>query len=64
MPTASSKPVQISVEKVVKNMTSRYLGLVVVPGEHIVEIELEEFASQVKARQSAALTGQSQTAVV
>ena len=30
------------------NMTSRYLGLVVVPGKHIVKIEVEEFASQVR----------------
>lgn len=30
------------------NMTSRFLGLVVVPGEHIVKIEVEEFASQMK----------------
>jgi N-alpha-acetyltransferase 38, NatC auxiliary subunit len=30
-------------------MTSRYLGLVVVPGEFITKIEAEEFASQVKA---------------
>ncbi|KAM0288040.1 hypothetical protein ACHAQH_000108 [Verticillium albo-atrum] len=30
------------------DMTSRYLGLVVVPGEHIVTIEVEEFASQLK----------------
>lgn len=29
-------------------MTSRYLGLVVVPGEYITRIELEQFASQVK----------------
>lgn len=29
-------------------MTSRYLGLVVVPGHHIVKMELEQFASQVK----------------
>ncbi|KAM7208091.1 hypothetical protein V8F20_001637 [Naviculisporaceae sp. PSN 640] len=29
------------------DMTSRYLGLVVIPGQHIVKIELEEFASQV-----------------
>ena len=27
-------------------MMSRYLGLVVVPGEHIAKIEVEEFASQ------------------
>ncbi|ETS81979.1 hypothetical protein PFICI_06981 [Pestalotiopsis fici W106-1] len=31
-------------------MTSRYLGLVVVPGEHIVKIEVEEFVSQMKNR--------------
>jgi hypothetical protein len=29
-------------------MTSRYLGLVVVPGEYIRKIEVEDFASQVK----------------
>ena len=28
------------------DMTSRYLGLVVVPGHHIVKMELEEYASQ------------------
>ncbi|KAL2270221.1 hypothetical protein VTJ83DRAFT_2405 [Remersonia thermophila] len=33
------------------DMTSRYLGLVVVPGKHIVKIEVEEFASQVRGRQ-------------
>jgi len=33
-------------------MTSRYLGLVVVPGEFITKIEVEEFASQVKNGQS------------
>lgn len=32
------------------DMPSRYLGLVVVPGHHIVKMELEEFASQVNAR--------------
>lgn len=31
-------------------MTSRYLGLVVVPGEHIVKIEVEEFVSQMRSR--------------
>ncbi len=30
------------------DMTSRYLGLVVVPGHHIVKIEAEEFLSQMK----------------
>ncbi|KAG8163594.1 hypothetical protein KVR01_006891 [Diaporthe batatas] len=29
-------------------LTHRYLGLVVVPGEHITRIEKEDFASQVK----------------
>lgn len=48
MPSASSKAVKSSEGNVVKNMTSRYLGLVVVPGEHITRIELEQFASQVK----------------
>ncbi|KPM37355.1 hypothetical protein AK830_g9204 [Neonectria ditissima] len=33
-------------KNVTLDMTSRYLGLVVVPGEHIVRIEVEEFASQ------------------
>ena len=28
------------------DMTSRYLGLVVVPGQHIVKIEVEHFADQ------------------
>ena len=32
--------------KVKMEMVSRYLGLVVVPGKHIVKIEVEEFASQ------------------
>ncbi|KAK1783670.1 hypothetical protein QBC45DRAFT_837 [Copromyces sp. CBS 386.78] len=32
------------------DLSSRYLGLVVIPGEHITKIELEEFASQVRAR--------------
>ncbi|KAJ5041818.1 uncharacterized protein L3040_005384 [Drepanopeziza brunnea f. sp. 'multigermtubi'] len=37
----------------VMDMTSRYLGLVVVPGEHIVKIELEEFVSQLRGRRAA-----------
>lgn len=32
------------------DMISRYLGLVVIPGEHIVKIEVEEFTSQVRSR--------------
>lgn len=35
-------------EKVTLQMSSRFLGLVVVPGMHIAKIELEEFASQLK----------------
>ncbi|KAG9249069.1 LSM domain protein [Calycina marina] len=31
-----------------QDMISRYLGLVVVPGEYITKIEVEEFASQMK----------------
>jgi hypothetical protein len=38
----------------VQDMTSRYLGLVVVPGHHIVRMELEEFASQVRGWQAQA----------
>jgi len=34
------------------DMTSRYLGLVVVPGEYITKIEIEEFASQAKSATS------------
>lgn len=34
------------------DMMSRYLGLVVVPGHHIVKMEVEEFASQMKATAS------------
>ena len=30
------------------NMASRYMGLVVVPGRHIVRVEVEEFASQMR----------------
>ncbi|ELQ41575.1 hypothetical protein OOU_Y34scaffold00267g12 [Pyricularia oryzae Y34] len=43
-------------DKMTLGMTSRYLGLIVVPGEHIVKIEVEEFASQLRA---AARKGQS-----
>ncbi|KAL6863058.1 hypothetical protein ACO1O0_003302 [Amphichorda felina] len=30
------------------DMTSRYLGLVVVPGHHIVKMEVEQFVSQMR----------------
>jgi hypothetical protein len=32
-------------------MTSRYLGLVVVPGHVITRIEVEEFVSQMRGRE-------------
>ncbi|KAH6900247.1 hypothetical protein B0T10DRAFT_600545 [Thelonectria olida] len=35
-------------ETVALDMTSRYLGLVVVPGHHIIRMEVEQFASQLK----------------
>ncbi|KAI1392764.1 uncharacterized protein F4822DRAFT_425971 [Hypoxylon trugodes] len=35
---------------VTADMTSRYLGLVVIPGEHIVKMEVEQFASQMRSR--------------
>ncbi|KAG6149062.1 hypothetical protein E4U27_006234 [Claviceps purpurea] len=35
------------------NMSSRYLGMVVVPGQHVVKMELEEFASQRATRKLA-----------
>lgn len=34
--------------RAVMNMTSRYLGLIVTPGHHIVKIEVEEFSSHFK----------------
>ncbi|KAK4192806.1 hypothetical protein QBC35DRAFT_483443 [Podospora australis] len=36
--------------KVKIDMTSRYLGLVAVPGKHIARIEVEEFSSQLKRK--------------
>lgn len=30
------------------DMTSRFLGMVVVPGKHISKLEVEEFASQMR----------------
>ncbi|KAG5945857.1 hypothetical protein E4U59_005055 [Claviceps monticola] len=35
------------------NMSSRNLGMVIVPGQHIVKMELEEFASQRATRRLA-----------
>lgn len=39
-----------SIGTVSLDMRSRYLGLVVVPGPHIVKMEVEEFASQIRGR--------------
>ncbi|KAG5975522.1 hypothetical protein E4U58_000719 [Claviceps cyperi] len=35
------------------DMSSRYLGMVVIPGQHVVKMELEEFASQRATRRLA-----------
>ncbi|KAG6292985.1 hypothetical protein E4U09_003178 [Claviceps aff. purpurea] len=35
------------------SMSSRYLGMVVVPGQHVVKMEVEEFASQRATRKLA-----------
>ncbi|PSR76107.1 hypothetical protein BD289DRAFT_378898 [Coniella lustricola] len=45
---AAEKSIQAGDKTVKLDMTHRYLGLVVVPGEHIVKIEKEDFASQMK----------------
>ncbi|KAM3544790.1 N-alpha-acetyltransferase 38-B, NatC auxiliary subunit [Beauveria bassiana] len=37
------------------DMTSRYLGLVVVPGHRITKMEVERFASQMEQRHSRAI---------
>ncbi|KAI0855871.1 hypothetical protein F4860DRAFT_443137 [Xylaria cubensis] len=47
---AAAAAASSSSETVKADMTSRYLGLVVIPGEHIVKMEVEEFTSQVKNR--------------
>jgi N-alpha-acetyltransferase 38, NatC auxiliary subunit len=39
-------------------MTSRYMGLVVVPGEYIERIEVEEFESQMKGKKGVAMAGE------
>ncbi|KAI0187881.1 hypothetical protein EV127DRAFT_139877 [Xylaria flabelliformis] len=47
---AAAAAASSSSETVKADMTSRYLGLVVIPGEHIVKMEVEEFTSQAKNR--------------
>lgn len=49
--TAAAHP-SVADGTVALDMTSRFLGLVVVPGKHIVKIEVEEFASQMQEGQS------------
>ncbi|EAA35808.1 hypothetical protein NCU07497 [Neurospora crassa OR74A] len=48
--SATSSSSSSSAGKVKVDLTSRHLGLVVIPGQYITKIELEEFASQVRAR--------------
>lgn len=40
-------------ESVKLDMTSRYVGLVVVPGKYIVKVEVEKFASQLSQEERA-----------
>ena len=57
-PPQPPKPEELATAKsITMDMTSRFLGLVVVPGEHIVKVEVEEFASQMKGVASAAALG-------
>jgi N-alpha-acetyltransferase 38, NatC auxiliary subunit len=46
-------------ETITMDMTSRYMGLVVVPGEYIerIEVEVEEFESQMKGKKGVAVAG-------
>jgi hypothetical protein len=52
LPSVAAPGAETKTGSVVKDMTSRYLGLVVVPGEYVTKIEVEEFASQLKGRTS------------
>lgn len=51
-PPPDPETIKAGDENVIRDMTSRYLGLVVVPGKYVMKIEVEEFASQVKGRSS------------
>lgn len=52
------KPSQLEAkESVTMDMTSRYLGLVVVPGEYVTKIEVEEFASQMRGKEVQGVEG-------
>ncbi|KAF7914856.1 hypothetical protein EAE99_010557 [Botrytis elliptica] len=50
-PTSSASQSQPQPQPLL-NITPRWLGLVVVPGAHILRIELEEFESQTRGRKS------------
>ena len=49
-PKPTQLPQEASEDTLKLDMTSRYLGLVVVPGEYVTKIEVEEFASQVREK--------------
>ncbi|EHK40387.1 uncharacterized protein TrAtP1_006480 [Trichoderma atroviride] len=46
---ASAAAANTSGDSVSLDMTSRYLGLIVVPGQYIVKMEVEQFLSQMKS---------------
>lgn len=48
--TSISNPENQQKTTVKVDMSCRFVGLIVVPGEHITKIEVEEFASQVKGK--------------
>ncbi|PYH98237.1 hypothetical protein BO71DRAFT_416494 [Aspergillus ellipticus CBS 707.79] len=42
----------VDAQNIKVNMTSRFIGLVVVPGQHITKIELEETPQQIRTREA------------
>ncbi|CEJ88876.1 hypothetical protein VHEMI04900 [[Torrubiella] hemipterigena] len=50
-------------ESVTLDMTSRYVGLVVVPGKYVVKIEVEKFSSQLSQEERTMYLQQGQTGV-
>jgi len=49
-PTPSSTTSNPETKTITQDLSSRYLGLVVIPGEFIQKIEVEEWVSQMKGR--------------
>lgn len=47
-----NEPPPVESQNVKVDMTSRLIGLVVIPGKHITKIELEETPEQVKVREA------------